>query len=87
MTLVGGGIIALALENMSQVTTAVGADNLCSCHTESAVLMTDDGARDAVKIGRPAATRAELVARLVKRCITTCAGVHTVVWLVLVELS
>lgn len=87
MTLVGGGIVALALKNMSQVTTAVGADNLCSCHTESAVLMTDDGARDAIKIGRPAAARAELMARLVKRRITTCAGVYAVVWLVLVKLS
>lgn len=49
--------------------------------------MTDDGARDAVKIGRPAAARAELMARLVKRRITTCAGVDAMIRLVLIKLS
>jgi hypothetical protein len=69
------------------VTAAVGTYNLCSCHTESAILVTDNGTRDAVKVGWPAATRAELVARLIKRSVTTSTGINTLLRIVLVKLS
>lgn len=87
MTLISGRVKALALKHMPQMTTAVGTYNLSSCHAKGAVLMTDNSAGDAVKVGWPAAARLELVSSLVERRITSCASVDAFVRIVLIELS
>lgn len=76
--------ITLALEHMSKMTSTVGAHNLGSSHSKSAISVTLDSTRYAVEVCWPAAARLELVVRLVEWRITAGAGVDTVVWLVLV---
>lgn len=49
--------------------------------------MANDGARDAVEVGGPAAAAAELVVRLVQRCVAAGARVHALLRVVLVELA
>lgn len=67
--------IPLALEHMSQMTPAVGAQDLGALHAERAVGVAGDGARDAVEVGGPAATRFELVGGAVERGGAGGAGV------------
>jgi hypothetical protein len=76
-----------ALEDVPQMPTTVGADNLGSRHAQGAVLMTSDRAWDAVKVRWPSTARLEFVVGLVQWCFTACACVDTLLWIVLVELS
>ena len=72
---------------MSQVATTVGADNFGARHAQSTILVASDGSGDAVKVGRPAATRLELVIGLVKRCAASCTSVDAFRGVVLVKLA
>lgn len=85
--LVGGRVIALALEDVTEVAAAVGADDLGARHAKGPVLVARHGAGDAVVVGRPAATRAELVVGLVQGRLAPGAGVHARRGLVLVVLA
>lgn len=69
------------------MSATVGADNFRSRHTQSVILMSGDGAGNAVKVRRPAASRLELVVGLVKRSAAACAGVNAFLGVVLVKLS
>lgn len=75
VALVGGRGEALALEDVAQVASAVGADDLGAGHAKGVVRMAGHGARDAVKVGGPAASRLELVRRLVQRRLAAGARV------------
>ena len=77
VTLVGGRGESLALEDVAEMAAAIGADDLGAGHAPGAVLVARDSAWDAVKVGRPAAARLELVVGLVQRRITAGAGVDT----------
>lgn len=87
MALIGRRVVPLALEDVAQVTTAVCADNLSARHAEGAVLVADDGAGNAVKVGRPTAARVELVGRLVERRVAPGTCIDTRIWRVLVVLA
>lgn len=87
MALVGRRGEALALEHMSKVATAVGAYNLRPRHAKRLVLMSGDGAGEAVKVGGPAAARLELVVGLVERRVAAGAGVYALFRVVLVKLA
>jgi hypothetical protein len=67
--------VSLALEHMSQVASAVAANDLCPLHAESAVGVSGHGARNGVEEGGPSATRLELVLSSVDGRVATCAGV------------
>lgn len=64
---------------------AVGAHNLGAKHAQRAVLVSGHSAGDAVKIGRPAAARLELLLGLVERCSAPGARVDAFLRVVLVE--
>jgi hypothetical protein len=70
--------VSLALEHMSQVASAVAANDLCPLHAESAVGVSGYGARHGVKEGRPSAAGLELVLGSVNWCVAAgasiCAG-------------
>lgn len=87
MAFVGRGGEPLALEDVAQVPAAVGADDLDALHEHAGVLEALDGARDAVKVGGPAAAAVELVRRLVQGRVATRARVHARRGLVFVELA
>lgn len=65
----------LALEDMSQMTSAVRAGDFNAGHTEAPVLVPRYRARDTVEIGRPPAARFELVGCFVEGGVAACAGV------------
>lgn len=65
--LIGRGRITFALEDVAEVASAVGADDLGPRHAEGAVFVPGDGAGDAVEVGRPATPGLELVVCLVQR--------------------
>lgn len=44
VTLICGGFVSFALEHMSEMTPAVGTNNLCSLHAEGAVDMSGHSA-------------------------------------------
>jgi hypothetical protein len=67
--------VSLALENMSQVTPAVAANDLRPLHAESAVGVSGHGARHGVEEGRPSAAGLELVLGSVDGRIATGAGI------------
>lgn len=85
--LIGRRRVPLSLKDVTQVAAAVGADNLGPDHAESTIFVTGDRARNAVKVGRPAAARLELVVGLVEWRGTTGAGVDALFGVVLVELA
>lgn len=87
MPLVRRGLEALALEHMPEMPTTVGTHNLSARHPKGSILMSRDGSRDAVKVGRPAAPGAELVAGLVQRCLAAGAAVDAFRGVVLVEFA
>lgn len=87
MPLVGGGRVAFALEDVPEMSTAVGADDLDPSHSQRSILMSGHGAGDAVKVGRPPAARGELVVRLVQRGVAAGTGVDSRLGRVLVELA
>lgn len=77
MPLIGGSRIPFALENMSQMTAAIRAHNLCPCHPKCIISMPSNGAWNSVKICRPSATRFELMVGLVEGRFAAGAGVDT----------
>lgn len=87
MTLIRRRRESLSLENMAQVTTAVGADDFRPDRTKAPVLVSSHRARHAVEIGWPAAARVEFVSGLVERRIARSAGVDALLGVVLVKLS
>lgn len=87
MALICGRGVALALEDVTEVATAVGADNLDAGHAKGFILVSDNSARDAIEIGRPTAPRAELVGGLVQRRLAAGAGVDASLRGVLVEFA
>ena len=87
MSLIGRSGETLSLEYVAQMTTTVGAHNLCPGHAKGAVLVPGDSSGDAVKVGRPAAAGAELVVGLVQRSIASGAGVDALLRVVLVKLA
>ena len=54
--LVGRSGEPLTLKDVSEMTTAVGANNLSACHAKCAVLVPSHSSGDAVEVGRPAAS-------------------------------
>lgn len=67
--------VALALEDVTEVATAVGTDNLGAGHAKGFILVADNSARNAIEIGWPTTPRAELVSGLVQRRLAAGAGV------------
>lgn len=87
MALIRRGLVPFALEDMTQVAAAVGADNLDAQHAQRTVRVPGDGAGDAVVVGGPATAGLELVVRLVQWCIAAGAGVDARLRCVLVILA
>jgi hypothetical protein len=87
VTLVSRGRVSLALEDVTEMATTVGADNLSALHTESAVSVSGYSTRDSVEESRPAAARLELVVGLVKRSLAASTGVDTLRGHVLVKVA
>lgn len=56
VTLIGRGRVALALEDVAEMTATVGADNLSALHTKGTVGVSCDSSGDSVEEGRPAAS-------------------------------
>lgn len=79
--------IPLALEDMTQVPATIGADDFNPRHPQCPILVTGNSAWYAVKICRPTASRLELLIGLVQRGLTSCAGVDTLLRMVLIELA
>lgn len=61
MSLVGRSRVSLALEDMTQMTSAVAAHNLRPLHAEGGIRVPSHGSRNGVEESRPAAARLELV--------------------------
>ena len=87
MTLVGGGRVSLALEDVTEMTATVRADNLSALHTKSAVGVSGHSTRNGIEESRPAAARFELVVGLVERSFAASAGVYTLGGHVLVKVA
>jgi len=87
VSLVGRRGIALSLENMAEMTSAIGTDNFGSCHSKRVVCVPSDGTGDAVKVGRPTTAGLELMVCLVQRRIATCARVDSMIRGELIVLS
>jgi len=87
VTLVSRSRISLALEDVTEMATTVGADNLSTLHTEGAVGVSGHGTRDSIEESRPAAARLELVVGLVERSLTAGTGVDTLGGHVLVKVA
>jgi hypothetical protein len=87
MTLVGRGRISLALENVTEMATTVGADNLSALHAESSVSVSGNGTGDGIEESRPAAARLELVVGLVERSLAASTGVDALRRHVLVKVA
>jgi hypothetical protein len=79
--------VPFPLKDMSEVASAVSADNLGAQHAVRNVLVPLHGPRDAVEVGRPSAARLELVRGLVERRITPCTSVDAFLGGVLVVLA
>jgi hypothetical protein len=87
VTLVGGGRVSLALENVTEMATTVGADNLSTLHTESAVGVSGYSTRDGIEESGPSAARLELVVGLVERSLAAGTNVSTLGGHVLVKVA
>jgi hypothetical protein len=79
--------VALALEHMSQMASAVGAHDLGPLHSKGAIGVSGHGARNGIEERRPAAARLELLLCSVNGCIAAGASVSTGAWGVLVVLA
>ena len=76
--------VALPLEHMPQMSSAIAAQDLRSRHAECAVCMSRHRTRNVIEIRRPATAGLELVGRFVERGIAAGAGVDAVRGCVLV---
>lgn len=72
---------------MSQMSSAVAADNLCPLHAKCAVGVSSHRTRDGVEECRPAAARLKLVLSSVDGRIAAGASVGAGAWSVLVVLA
>lgn len=72
--------IALALEDVTQMSSAIGTDDLSPRHPELVVFESFHGARDVVEVCRPTAAALELVRGFVQRGVATGAVEYTVGW-------
>ena len=61
MSLIRWRRVSLSFENVSKVTSAFTAHDLSPGHAQSPISVTDDGARDVIIIGGPAASGLEFV--------------------------
>lgn len=84
MSLILGVTKPLALENMSQVTPTVVADNLRPHHAKTGVRLLSDSARYGIPERGPSAARVELVVCFVKGRVASGALVDTDIGAVLV---
>ena len=73
--LVRRGCVAFTLEDVAQMATAVGTDDLGADHAQGTVGVSRHRAGDGIEEGRPATARLELVAGFVERCSATGATV------------
>ena len=87
MTLIGGGRVSFALENVTEMAATVGADNLSTLHAESAVGVSGHSTGHGIEESGPAAARLELVVGLVERSLTASTGVDTLRRHVLVKVA
>lgn len=87
MALISRSGVPLALENVTEMTTTVGANNLSTLHTESAVGVPGDSTGHSIEESRPAAARLELVVGLVEGSLTASTGVDTLRRHVLVKIA
>ena len=71
VSLVGGSLVAFALEYVSQVSTALCAHDLDSTHAVSVVFVRGDGSRETLEESGPAAAGVELGIGLVEWCVTS----------------
>ena len=74
--LVRRGCVAFTLEDVAQMATAVGTDDLGADHAQGTVGVSRHRAGDGIEEGRPATARLELVAGFVERCSATGATVE-----------
>jgi len=79
--------VALTLEHMSQVTSAVAAHDLCPLHAECAVGVSGHRTGYSIEECRPAAARLEFVLSSVDGRIAAGASVGAGTWHVLVILA
>ena len=75
---------SLALKNVSEVTSAVVANDLSPHHTQTRVWLLSNSTGYGVPESGPPAARVEHVVCFVKRCVTATAGIDTRVGVVLV---
>ena len=73
-----------SVRNKPEVAATVGTHNLDALHAKRAVLVSDDGAGDALEEGRPAAAAGKLGGAAVQRGRATRALVHTRIGLLVV---
>jgi len=77
----------LALEDMSQVTSTIIADNLCPHHAKTRVGLLSDSARYGIPECGPSAARVELVVCFIERRVASNACIDTGVRVVFVEFT
>jgi hypothetical protein len=87
VTLISRSGVSLALEDVTEMATTVGADNLSTLHTEGAVSVSGYSTRDSIEESRPAAARLELVVGLVQRSLAASTSVDTLRGHVLVKVA
>lgn len=73
MALISRSLVALALEDMAKVTTAVSADNFRPLHAKRVIHVSGHSSGNRVKVCGPSTARLELMVGSVKRRITTGA--------------
>ena len=76
MSLVGGCIVPLTLENITEMTPAIRTYDLGPLHAKSRIGMSRHGSGDAVEIGGPSTSGFEFMCGLVQRCIAARACVY-----------
>lgn len=87
VSLVRGRRVTLSLEYMSQMSSAVAANNLCPLHAECAVGVSSHRTGNGVEECRPTAARLEFVLSSVDGRIAAGASVGAGSWRVLVVLA
>lgn len=85
--LIRGGLESLALEYVTQVSTAALAGDLDPLHAECTVDMSVDGTRDRIEEGGPATAGLELGTSLVQGAVAASAVVDACRWVVSVILA
>ena len=87
MAFVGGRVVSLALENVSEMPTTITAHYFSSGHSKGAIRVASDGAGYRVKVCRPSTPGGEFVSRFVERSLTSGAGIDTCLRHVLIVIS